>query len=104
MIVGATTLKGAVGISVPSTLQFAITQLQQNDQQLILKKAQQIFDIKQKLKNNCSGFAASSNTATTNIWPLDHTEAIRTNLYSSSLQLVNLLPLIMTYFHMLGIY
>ncbi|HZE78509.1 MAG TPA: hypothetical protein VE089_08175 [Nitrososphaeraceae archaeon] len=63
MIIGATTLKGAVGISVPSTLQFAITQLQQNDQQLILKKAQQIFDFKQKLKNNCSGFAAYTNTA-----------------------------------------
>ena len=56
----AATLVGAVGISI------AIEKLQpaQNDNATDIENSETDFSFKQKLKNNCSGFATCTNTAT----------------------------------------
>jgi hypothetical protein len=60
MIVAASALIGAVGISVPSAL---AGKLKVKDPSVLdFENSETIFNFKQKLKNNCSGFAICTNT------------------------------------------
>jgi hypothetical protein len=73
MIVAASALIGAVGISVPSAMAWKNkepkmdnTRYQHNNVKPLLVKDYENsvtdFNFKQKLKNNCSGFAICTNT------------------------------------------
>jgi hypothetical protein len=62
MIVGAATLIGAVGISVPSAS--AIRSTVTDPSTIDYENSETNFNFKQKQKNNCSGFSGCSNVGT----------------------------------------
>jgi hypothetical protein len=73
MIVAASALIGAVGISVPSAMAWKNKEpkmdnrYHNNVKPILVKDYENSvtdFNFKQKLKNNCSGFAICTNTAT----------------------------------------
>jgi hypothetical protein len=71
MLAIATALIGAVGISIQHTAAAygVVRDPNSNKNTIDLENSETNFIFKQKLKNNCSGFAACTNTATETLTP-----------------------------------